>query len=750
MEFMRAEIVLDVNHRQLAMDLTKAERLVTRAAKAMEHTFQRLARVMTKAFRTMTKAAKYVVAAILAIGAAATKMAMDAEESENLFTESMGKMANAARAWSIELSDAMHMNEYEIRKNVGTFNVMLESMGHGTEEAYKMATGLTKLSYDMASFYNLKPDEAFQKIRSGIVGMSRPLKDLGILLDETTVKQYALNAGIFDGVGDMTQIQKVQARYGALLEQTTKAQGDMARTLDSTTNVFRSIWGVVQELAIEIGKNLLPAVTKAGIAMRDWIVKNKQNIIDWSKVIIDKIDAVIEKLNDLWAVFKTGGFSEGLQTILKSLDPVFHALVDSFLITGIAAGKALWAGIRSATPSQRFITERRRSELEQGAPLVWGVGDRDRIIGDLQQEAIASQIKLTERLAEAWKGVGTAMADAIPERRGLTGRGIWLRNLEMEAKGLEMIQSHAGDLYRNPQQAKPDAPVEIPFVWVPAAEQEGRMTDEMYAYEMAAAERWNDYQIESARKVTDAQIEFARDSIDQIRSLHLLSHTEKLAHLNELMERKREDWGAESEAMAILAEERQRYTEQQIEGWNAVSRAMDVWFDDAVNWGKKLGDVMTQTFDRMADSFADMLMKQKVDWKAFGAMFIKELLSMIMKLYIAVALKAALQGWGGLTQSVGQTGSGPAAYTPTPGVVESLGTGYAGGGHVLETGIAKVHKGEDIVPAGSGLTVNVLGAAEAGVSVDVEDDPDQRTYNIVLSAIGTDGPMRRAIAGVRK
>ena len=134
----------------------------------------------------------------------------------------------------------MHMNEYEIRRNIGTFNVMFLSMGHGTRAAYDMATGLTQLSYDMASFYNLKPEEAFQKIRSGIVGMSRPLKDLGILLEETTIKQYALNHGIGDGTGELTQIEKVQARYGALLEQTTKAQGDMARTLDSTTNVFRS------------------------------------------------------------------------------------------------------------------------------------------------------------------------------------------------------------------------------------------------------------------------------------------------------------------------------------------------------------------------------------------------------------------------------------------------------------------------------------------------------------------------------
>ncbi|HYH05385.1 MAG TPA: phage tail tape measure protein, partial [Bacillota bacterium] len=89
------------------------------------------------------------------VSGAALKMGADAVESENLFSVSMGKMADSARAWSEQLRKNLGLNAYEVRKNVGTFNVMLGSMGMTEKAAYDMSKGLTQLAYDMASFYNL-------------------------------------------------------------------------------------------------------------------------------------------------------------------------------------------------------------------------------------------------------------------------------------------------------------------------------------------------------------------------------------------------------------------------------------------------------------------------------------------------------------------------------------------------------------------------------------------------------------------
>lgn len=199
---------------------------------------------------------------IVGIGTAATKMAMDAVESENLFEVAMGSMAGEARKWSEETSKALGLNAYNVRKNVSTYNAMLTSMGLTSDESLNMSQGLTQLSYDMASFYNLQPEEAFDKLKAGIAGESEPLKALGILVNDATIKNYAYVNGIAKQGEALTEAQKVQARYGVILEGTKNAQGDLERTMDSPTNKIRVMKEQVQQLAIQFGQILIPIVEK--------------------------------------------------------------------------------------------------------------------------------------------------------------------------------------------------------------------------------------------------------------------------------------------------------------------------------------------------------------------------------------------------------------------------------------------------------------------------------------------------------
>ena len=199
---------------------------------------------------------------ILGIGTAATKMAMDAVESENLFEVAMGAVANDARKWSEETSKALGLNSYNVRKNMATYNAMLTSMGLSSDESLKMSEGLTQLSYDMASFYNLKPEEAFEKLKSGISGEAEPLKALGILVNDTTIKNYAYANGIAKQGKALTESQKVQARYGAILEATKNAQGDLARTMDSPTNKLRIMKEQAAQIGIQFGQILIPILER--------------------------------------------------------------------------------------------------------------------------------------------------------------------------------------------------------------------------------------------------------------------------------------------------------------------------------------------------------------------------------------------------------------------------------------------------------------------------------------------------------
>ena len=204
--------------------------------------------------------ASQIIRSLVGIGKAALDMAMDAVESENLFAVSMGSMAEKAADWSRQLSRSLGINQYELRKNIGTFNVMFGSMGMGADKAYEMSAALTELAYDMASFYNLPVEEAFDKLRSGITGETEPLKRLGILVDETTTKHYAWKTGMVEQGKELAQQDKLLARYGSILEQTSKAHGDLARTMESPANQLRVLNSRSAELQTTLGMALLPTM----------------------------------------------------------------------------------------------------------------------------------------------------------------------------------------------------------------------------------------------------------------------------------------------------------------------------------------------------------------------------------------------------------------------------------------------------------------------------------------------------------
>jgi hypothetical protein len=225
-------------------------------------------------FRSMQRAMQVVAgsAGLYALGrtlTASVRAARDAAESENLFTVSLEENAAAARAWSKEVSQALQLNEYTLRKDVGTFSAMFDALGVGAQQAYEMSRALTVLARDMASFYNLGVEEAFQKLQAGISGEVEPLKRLGVVVNETTAKEFALRQGWIKQGETLSEVGKVYARYGAILEQTGRAQGDLARTADSAANVERSLAEAWQMQKVEIGRGLLPAYADLAKAMRD-------------------------------------------------------------------------------------------------------------------------------------------------------------------------------------------------------------------------------------------------------------------------------------------------------------------------------------------------------------------------------------------------------------------------------------------------------------------------------------------------
>lgn len=243
---------------------------------------------------------------LIGVGKDALMMANDVVESEQLFEVSMGRMADKARSWSDKISGELGLNPYEMRKNVGMLNTMFGSMGLGEQEAYDMATSLTQLANDMASFYNIDTEEAFTKLRAGITGETEPLKRLGILVDEQTIAQYALKSGISKTGKELTQQQKLQARYGAIMQQTMKAQGDLARTMDSPTNQLRILNNQFDQAKIALGQALQPALISVLPVMTNFAT-GLANVLSGAGVDgANPLSAAIVSLADATAAVRSG------------------------------------------------------------------------------------------------------------------------------------------------------------------------------------------------------------------------------------------------------------------------------------------------------------------------------------------------------------------------------------------------------------------------------------------------------------
>jgi len=270
-------------------------------SESMDKAGEKMKSMGDKMYSVGSKLSTAITLPIVGIGTAATKMAMEAVESENLFEVAMGNMAVEARAWSEETSKALGLNAYSVRNSMATYNAMLTSMGLTSDESLKISESLTQLSYDMASFYNLKPEEAFEKLKSGISGEAEPLKALGILVNDTTIKTYAYTHGIAKQGEELTEAQKVQARYGAIMEATKNAQGDLARTMDSPTNKLRIMKEQAQQIGIQFGQLLIPILEKL-IAVIKPLLDRFQGLSKEQQDMVIKIAMILAAIGPIIAV----------------------------------------------------------------------------------------------------------------------------------------------------------------------------------------------------------------------------------------------------------------------------------------------------------------------------------------------------------------------------------------------------------------------------------------------------------------
>lgn len=183
-------------------------------------------------------------------------------EDLNLFTASMGEYAGEAQQFAEQASEILGFDPGEFMRNEGTFNSIIEGFGVANDQAYLMSKNLTQLGYDISSFFNMDVESAMQKLQSGISGELEPLRRLGYDLSVARLQQEAYNLGISKSVSNMTQAEKSQLRYYAIMTQVTQVQGDMARTLNAPANQLRVFQAQCIMAARAIGDVFIPILNK--------------------------------------------------------------------------------------------------------------------------------------------------------------------------------------------------------------------------------------------------------------------------------------------------------------------------------------------------------------------------------------------------------------------------------------------------------------------------------------------------------
>ena len=284
---------------------------------------------------------------IVEFGKKGIDLASDLEEVQNVVDVTFGDGADKIEAFAQSASSSFGLTELQAKQFSGTIGAMVKSMGLTDKAALEMSTALVGLTGDMASFYNLDHQTAFDKIRSGIAGETEPLKALGINMSVANLEAYALSKGIKTAYDKMSEAEKVQLRYGYIMQQTTDAQGDFVRTQDSYANQVRVLQNNLDTLAANVGSLLIPALTSAVgwvNSFFDGPTENKtQTAIDDAISSLSTLDTDLQKIKNDYAkeaitiqlnYEEAGELLETLESLKAAADKGFGDRTLKFGMTG--------------------------------------------------------------------------------------------------------------------------------------------------------------------------------------------------------------------------------------------------------------------------------------------------------------------------------------------------------------------------------------------------------------------------------
>jgi hypothetical protein len=202
-------------------------------------------------------AAAFAVKKIVDFSKACIQLGSDLAEVQNVVDVTFGSMSNKVNEFAKDAMTSYGLSEKVAKQYMGTFGAMSKSFGFTTEAAYDQAAALTGLAGDVASFYNLTTDEAYTKLKSVFTGETESLKELGVVMTQTALDEYALQKGMGKTTSQMSEQEKVALRLAFVQDRLATASGDFARTSDGWANQTRVLALRFDALKASIGQGLI-------------------------------------------------------------------------------------------------------------------------------------------------------------------------------------------------------------------------------------------------------------------------------------------------------------------------------------------------------------------------------------------------------------------------------------------------------------------------------------------------------------
>lgn len=340
---------LDPSLQSAMLKATNQQNKFTESSKKSGKSFSLVGQIAKGVFagNILTRGVSLAINGIKNMASKGTELASSLSEVQNVVDTTFGGNAKQINQWSKTALSAFGLSELQAKQYTGTLGSMLKSSGVASEYALRMSKDLSGLSGDFASFYNLDSETAFEKIRAGISGETEPLKQLGINMSVANLQAFALTKGIKTQYSQMDQASQTMLRYNYLMSVSKDAQGDFAKTLDTSyANQKRLFDTKIQETIAKIASKTMPLLTKG--------LKFINSLLD--KIDIDRIGNGIASAANYASIF-IGRAMDVFKFITgnwSAIQPLIWGIVGAMtawkaITVGMAIYQGVMAGIRAGT-----------------------------------------------------------------------------------------------------------------------------------------------------------------------------------------------------------------------------------------------------------------------------------------------------------------------------------------------------------------------------------------------------------------